>query len=229
MMKSQIQNSSFWAACLILFLPCITTAMEAKVIDKTLIMSGPVVLGDLQRFEDSLATNSQITTVVLRNSWGGHIESGYRIGERIRALGLSTLLSGYCVSSCSRMFLGGKERRFTNDFGLWQTYVGFHGHYDSSGKLNSNSVQRWGLLQWIIKHSDDKADPELVKRWINLERNTGMVAFMHPDTSIPFRSDKTFLCTGLERSRPHTCETIPFAALDMGVITDLKILRSPDQ
>ena len=93
--------------------------MEAKVIDKTLIMSGPVVLGDLQRFEDSLATNSQITTVVLRNSWGGHIESGYRIGERIRALGLSTLLSGYCVSSCSRMFLGGKERRFTNDFGLW--------------------------------------------------------------------------------------------------------------
>jgi len=211
------------------FFPNFASSMDAKIIQDTLVLSGPVVQGDIQKFESAIASQPNIKTVVLRNSWGGHIESGYRIGERIRELGLATVVSGHCVSSCSRMFLGGKERRFSSDFGLERTFVGFHGHYDSNGKLNPSLVERWNLAQWSIKHSDGKADPELVQRWVSIELNSGMVAFVHPNTSTPFRSEKTFFCNGREANRPLSCRTIPETALNMGVITDLAIVRSPDQ
>jgi hypothetical protein len=217
-----------WLASLA-FTPATGQAMEAKVVNDTLILSGPVIQGDIQRFNEALAANPAISTVVLRNSWGGHVESGYRIGELIREKGLSTVVSGHCVSSCSRMFLGGKERRFSNDYGLERTFVGFHGHYDAKGQLNRAVVERFGLLEWIIKYSDGKADRELVQRWINIELNTGMVAFMHPQTRTFFRSEKTFNCVGREQSRPMGCSTLAVTALDMGVITDLTLSRSPDQ
>jgi hypothetical protein len=203
--------------------------MEAKVVNDTMILSGPVVHGDIQRFNEALAANPGIGTVVLRNSWGGHVESGYRIGELIRKRGLSTVVSGHCVSSCSRMFLGGKERRFSNDYSLERTFVGFHGHYDAKGQLNRALVERFGLVEWIIKYSDGKADRDLVQRWINIELNTGMVAFMHPQTRTFFRSEKTFYCVGREQSRPLGCSTLAVTALDMGVVTDLALSRSPDQ
>jgi len=218
----------FLIAFTIALLPKFASSMEAKIIEDTLILSGPVIQGDIQRFENSIASNPNIKTVVLRNSWGGHIESGYRIGERIRELGITTVVSGHCVSSCSRMFLGGKKRQYSDDFRLEKTFVGFHGHYDSTGKLNRPLVERWNLAQWTVKFSDGKADPELVQRWVSIELNTGMVAFMHPNTSTPFRSEKTFFCKGLESNRPRSCNTIPETALNMGVITDLTIVRSPD-
>ena len=217
-----------WLASLA-FMHTTSPAMEAKVVNDTMILSGPVVHGDIQRFNEALAANPGIGTVVLRNSWGGHVESGYRIGELIRKRGLSTVVSGHCVSSCSRMFLGGKERRFSNDYSLERTFVGFHGHYDAKGQLNRALVERFGLVEWIIKYSDGKADRDLVQRWINIELNTGMVAFMHPQTRIFFRDEKTFFCVGREQLRPLGCSTLAVTALDMGVVTDLALSRSPDQ
>lgn len=127
------------------------------------------------------------------------------------------------------MFLGGKERRFSNDYPLEQTFVGFHGHYDGAGRLNQRLVERLNLAQWIHKYSDGKADPELVGRWISIELNTGMVAFMHPDTRTPFRVDKTFFCQGRESNRPMGYSKISAIALDMGVVTDLTVVRNPDR
>jgi hypothetical protein len=236
-MHESIRNAShrhvakitpFFIAFAVAVIPNFASSMEAKIIEDTLILSGPVVQGDIQKFENSIASNPNIKTVVLRNSWGGHVESGYRIGERIRELGMTTVVSGHCVSSCSRMFLGGKERRFSNDFGLERTFVGFHGHY-KSGKLDRPLVERLNLAQWVIKHTDGKADPDLVQRWVSIELSKGMVAFMHPNTETPLRTEKTFFCNGLESNRPLSCNTIAETALNMGIITDLAVLRSPDR
>jgi hypothetical protein len=111
-------------------------------------------------------TNSpNISTIVLRNSPGGDIPTGYRLGELFRLQGLRTALSGFCYSSCSRMFLGGKTRYFTDDYPAIYTRVGFHGHYDTtSGHLLPQQVQRYRLKAWIIKYCDGKADPALVER-----------------------------------------------------------------
>src|SRR5215468_6997874 len=53
-----------------------------------------------------------ITTVILRNSQGGNAPAGYQVGQLLRERGVRTAVSGYCYSSCSRMFLGGRTRSF---------------------------------------------------------------------------------------------------------------------
>jgi len=207
-------------------LPIDSQAMEMLVVDEVVTLSGPVVEGDLKKFQEALAKQTGISTVVLKNSYGGDALSGYQIGQLIRELGLTTVVSGYCVSSCSRMFLGGKARLFSDEQGLTNTYVGFHGHYQSNGQLNRQSVERLGLYEWIIKYSDGKADKALVQSWIAIEKNRGMVAFLHPDTRI-WGEHRTFFCDGNEVRRPLGCTGLPNKALDLGVITDLSIWLRP--
>src|SRR4030095_11898488 len=105
------------------------SAMSVKILGDQLILSGPVVGGDYAKVKDALGAGPRVQTAILRNSPGGHILSGYRVGELFRKLGITTAVSGYCYSSCSRMFLGGKERRFTDDYPAEATEAGFHGHY----------------------------------------------------------------------------------------------------
>ncbi len=206
----------------------VACAMEVTVVGNSLILSGPVIGDELAKVRDAFAKTPTIDVAVLRNSWGGDSWTGYRVGELFRDKGITTAVSGYCVSSCSRMFLGGRQRMFTDDYPALQTFVGFHGHYDSAGKLNLRSVNEQGLYGWIIKYSDGKADEALVKRWINIEKNTGAANFLHPEVAAS-RKASVFFCTGNEGNQPMGCEPLATSAIDRGVITDSRRISSPDQ
>nr|WP_315136497.1 hypothetical protein [uncultured Limnohabitans sp.] len=200
--------------------------MEFQGHERTLIMSGAVVTGDLVKLKNILQETPTIQHVVLRNSWGGDAWTGYRVGEIFRDQRIETSVSGYCVSSCSRMFLGGIKRYFSYDYSPEKTFVGFHGHYNNEGQLNSKSVQDQGLFRWIVKHSDGKADEVLVNQWINIAIAQGMVAFMpQRKAELPM----TYFCKGTESKRPLGCEALQTNALTRGVITDLSLKPSPDQ
>ncbi|MEO6164248.1 MAG: hypothetical protein ABIP88_08915 [Candidatus Binatia bacterium] len=164
-----------------------STGMTFQEIGDQLILSGPVVFGDADHVRRTLANNPVIRTVVLRNSPGGDVATGYTVGALLRQRGIRTAVSGYCYSSCSRMFLGGKDRVFTDDYPMAWTNVGFHGHYSGSrarmGQLDMQMVHQEGLKDWIIKHSDGKADPDLVERWIYISINIGMIHFFHPQVA----------------------------------------------
>ena len=213
---------------MLLICPSAATAMEVTVVANTVILSGPVTGADLAKVKDAFAKTPTIDVAVLRNSWGGDAWTGYRVGELFRDKGITTAVSGYCVSSCSRMFLGGRQRMFTDDYPVLQTFVGFHGHYDSLGKLDLRSVNEHGLYRWIIKYSDDKADEAMVRRWINIEKNTGAANFLHPDAAAS-RKASVYFCTGNEGNRPLGCEPLATNAMDRGVITDLRRISSPDK
>jgi hypothetical protein len=211
-----------------------STAMTLREVGDQLILSGPVVDGDASKVRQALANNPAIRTVILRNSPGGDVPTGYEIGNLMREKGLRTAVSGYCYSSCSRMFLGGKDRMFTDDYPLLLTHVGFHGHYfvegPGRGKLDVQLVVRRGLKKWIIQHSDGRADPDLVERWINIPVNIGMIHFFHPQLAQE-RKTATFFC---ERGpAPGTgvlgCEAIAKNALDLGIATSLEMIKSNDQ
>ena len=131
-------------------------AMEVTVVGNAVILSSPVVGDELDKVKNAFVQNPAVSLAVLRNSWGGHAPTGYRVGELFRDKGITTAVSGYCVSSCSRMFLGGRQRMFTDDYPPSQTFVGFHGHYDSAGKLNVQSVRANDLYRWILKYSDGR-------------------------------------------------------------------------
>jgi hypothetical protein len=205
-------------------------AMDVRVVGDQLILSGLVVEGDQAKFEKALAGHPAVTTVILRNSPGGHPWSGFRIGEIIRKRGLTTAVSGYCYSSCSRMYLGGVRRVFTDDYPPWMTNVGFHGHYKKDGSLDTELMQKTGLRDWIIKFLDGKADVALVDRWVNIPKNNGMAHFFNP-ALVKHGGASAFFCSGDEprAGRPFSCEAIPRTALEQGVSTATDIIQSRDQ
>jgi hypothetical protein len=202
-------------------------AMEVTVVDDQLILSGPVVDGDFIRVRKALA-DTAITTVILRNSHGGDPDAGQRIGELLRRRGLRTAVSGFCYSACSRMFLGGRTRYFTDDYPPERTDIGFHGQY-WNGLLDAGSVARSGLRAWIIRYSDGKADPALVDRWINIPVNQGLIHFFNP-ARISRGGVSTFICEGTEASRnAAACERVRETALDVGIVTSLDPVHSADR
>jgi hypothetical protein len=213
---------------ILLIAPHASFAMDLTVNGQQVILSGPVVGNEAARLADALSQVPGIDTVILRNSRGGNAPAGYRVGELIRVKGLRTAVSGYCYSSCSRMFLGGKNRYFTDDYPPEHTNIGFHGHYDSNGRLAPELVHRLGLKNWIVQYSDGKADPALVERWINIPVSRGMTHFYHPRL-LNRHGVSTFMCQGTETTaQVFDCEAIPNTALDLGVITSLDIVKSND-
>ena len=137
-------------------------ATEIRPMGEQLILSGPVVAGDYEAVASSLSFNPQTKTIILRNSPGGDAPTGYHLGELFRQKSLETAVSGFCYSSCSRLFLGGKERYFTDDYPPEYTQIGLHGHYDGKGDLNAASLNALHLKDWIICYSDGRADDALV-------------------------------------------------------------------
>ncbi len=229
MWNMQRMKLAYLVTALSIVLASAGEAMDAKVLGDQLILSGPVVKGDLDKIRGALAASPQVTTVILHNSPGGDAPTGYRTGELFRMGRLRTAVSGYCYSSCSRMFLGGLVRLFTDDFPMERTTVGSHGHYDRAGKLLPDLVSKYGLYGWIIRYSDGKADPALVERWINIPVGAGMIRFFHPGM-VQHHGVSTFMCAGPTPPAQtwFDCEPIPKTALDLGVITSLDIIRGND-
>jgi hypothetical protein len=203
-----------------------SSAMTLAVVGDAMLLSGEIVRPDLDRVLAAFAKHPSIKHVVLRNSMGGNSWTGYRLGELFRERGVTTVVSGHCVSSCSRLFLGGKQRVFSDDYPQSLTYVGFHGHYDF-GKLNRAAVEKNDQVAWTKKFTDNKIDPKLLNRWINIERRAGDVRFYPDGVATRWRA-KTFLCQGIESRRPNACETISTDALKEGIVTSRDVFSSPD-
>jgi hypothetical protein len=206
------------------------SAMSIKQVGNQLILSGRVLGGEYDQVADLLPAHPDIDTVILRNSPGGDIPTGYRLGELFRAKGIHTAVSGYCYSSCSRMFLGGRYRSFTDDVAPDATHVGFHGHYGGDGKLRADLVDRFGLKAWVIKYSDGKADATLVERWVHIPFARGMAHFFPPQVAQQHGA-ATYMCRGDEPSprKFFDCEPIEKSALDLGVVTSPVPVHSNDQ
>ncbi|MBV9198930.1 MAG: hypothetical protein JOY83_04190 [Alphaproteobacteria bacterium] len=225
-------RSTVWTALPLLvmsmFSPTQPLAMELKIVGNQIILSGPVVGDEPGKVKEALASSPSIDTVILRNSPGGNAPAGYRVGQLLRERGLRTAVSGYCYSSCSRMFLGGATRYFTDDDLPENNNIGFHGHYDRNGRLDTNLMRQYGLRDWIIKYSDGKADPVLVERWINLPYSRGMIHFFHPEL-VNRSGVSTFMCQGNESGSVFACEPIAKTALDLGIVTSLDLVHSADR
>jgi hypothetical protein len=221
--------TTLFALTLMALMPAQTLGMELKVVGNQLILSGGVVGDEPEKVREALANSPEIDTVVLRNSPGGDAPAGYQVGQMLRERGIRTAVSGYCYSSCSRMFLGGTTRYFTDDYLPESNNVGFHGHYDRGGHLNANRVRQYGLRDWIVRYSDGKADPALVERWINIPYSRGMIHFFHPGL-VKRAGVSTFMCQGDEGERSvFACEPIANTALDLGVITSLDLVHCADR
>jgi hypothetical protein len=150
--------------------------MEISVAGTTVYMSGPVVGGECDKLKQIISTN-QINLVVLSNSNGGNANTGYCVGETIRKHKISTSIDGFCLSSCSRMWLGGVTRKLEGD----ESTVGLHGNYKNSGHLIDESTAR--LRQWIPRFAPD-VDVALMNQWTELFYSKQMMYFYNKRASL---------------------------------------------
>jgi uncharacterized RDD family membrane protein YckC len=86
----------------------------------TLQFSGGITFGVAREFDQFLNAVASIKTVEL-NSQGGRIQEAQRISDLIKRRGLSTIVVKDCLSACTIVFLGGKQR-----FMMPDARLGFH-------------------------------------------------------------------------------------------------------
>lgn len=94
---------------------------------------GDVVEGFYEQLVSTLNAHPEVQTVAV-GSAGGSVRDAILSGLEIRSRGLTTQLTGACLSACPLVFMGGVERRVMRPFGDF----GFHQIYDSSGAIPLN-------------------------------------------------------------------------------------------
>lgn len=82
---------------------------------------GDIVPGFYDRLREALRQNPQVETIGI-GSGGGSVIDAIRAGELVRRLGISTQLSGECLSACPIFFLGGVDRAVFRPY----PRLGFH-------------------------------------------------------------------------------------------------------
>ena len=188
-------------------------------------IQGRVSPDDWATWEDAMARyRGTIDTVVLHNSPGGHSATGRKIGEAIRALGMRTVVAGRCRSACADMFLGGKERLFTESPG--EAVLGYHGTYNKVTK----QVNKTRPGDYYVKMTDARMGQDVIERFIRLENNKGFLFLVHPEQHKRKALPLAYLCKGDENTRNFAgeCASVDGVdALSSGVVTSWKLVATP--
>jgi rhodanese-related sulfurtransferase len=116
------------------------SGMTLEATNNQLFATGYVGGNDYTQFKEAFE-NPLIDTVVFVNSPGGDLWTGITIGRMISARGYRTVAAGYCMSACSIMFMGGKERRFSDAFRPSFNVIGIHGAHDMYTKQIVGELQ----------------------------------------------------------------------------------------
>lgn len=218
------------AVFLSLALSCLTfiatplKAMTLEVQGNMLFATGRVG-DDLLKFEEAIAKGG-ITTVVFVNSPGGDLWTGLRVGRLIADKGFNTVIAGSCVSACSIMFMGGKERRFSNALRASQTLIGIHGAHNTQTK-GVDSTQQPQIFAFYKQHMGDKFNAAVINQALYDMEDAGSLLRVFD----PVRSAKSspYHCISGQTPRGKCTSIVGADALSLGIIThsDLVSLNLP--
>jgi len=211
-------------------------AMDVRLVDAQIIMSGAVDGGELVKLRDVVADPAAliVDTVVLRDSPGGDYWTSQRIAEFIRERGWRTAVSGYCFSGCALMFLGGRQRHFTDDKPALQTQLAFHGTYyvvDGAGAVRGelNPVTTHAARQWIKRYTEGRVSDAMLDRFEQLPRSDFIHFF---DSGRLPRKDQAsiFVCPRDKDAGGYRCKPIPGTDVYReGIVTSHELIRSADR
>ncbi len=168
-----------------------------------LIASSYISEADYAKFIQTITP--AVKAVVFTNSIGGPRLIGQDLAEEIRNRKLSTVVLGYCYSSCANAFLGGVERRLANS----ESFLGFHGNY----RRTPWPSRRFGgeLKNFYFKMTGGQLSDQMIELFLSKPQK-GFVAFYQRTT---------LNCSGTEEKRPFDCPIFPISAIEAGILTDL--------
>ncbi|MDB5957671.1 hypothetical protein [Ramlibacter sp.] len=201
-------------------------AMDFHRVGDTLVMSGPVEGNDLVRLRDQLAIGP-VHLVLLHESPGGDLWTGYQIGSRIHEEGLSTAVSGKCESACGLIFLSGIERSFSDGRPIAQTMVGLHGAH--SADTMQPMTELAPRMAWVIRTRTGRKYPaDLLQRTVYPRNPEDMVYAFHPGRYPATAAGRGVLECLKQPDVSFKCSMVDgLDALGIGVITTPEVLKLP--
>jgi hypothetical protein len=220
-------------------------ATDAKVVGDQLILSGRASGNELQLVRDAIAEHGGSIKVVILREHSGRAENTdlMRAADLFTERGWRTAVSGFCGTACSKLFLGGVERHFTDDKLPAQTSVMFGSttFVEDSKSMNTDVNRRAGegsnrhnflLRQWIKARTGNKISEATLGR---LFVSGGDVRYLHfYDSQRLARPDGVSMlyCDGKEApaKRWTECEKVSGTdAYGEGIITTSNLIRSNDK
>ncbi len=189
-------------------------AMKLEVRENQVFATGPVE-NDLAEFEKALALPG-VDTVVFVNSPGGDLWTGLRVGRLIADKGLNTVIAGSCVSACSIMFMGGKERSFSDAFRPVQTLIGIHGAHNRDTKTIDAAAQPQIFAFYKLRMGESFNSSIMNQALYEMEDAGSLLRVF--DTSRPPRQT-AYHCRSAQTLRKNCTDFKDTDALKLGIIT----------
>ena len=214
------------AALAIALLAPAARAMDFHQVGDTLVLSGPVAGDDLVRLRNHVMA-FHVKLVLLHESPGGDLWTGYQIGNWIRDEGLPTAVSGKCESACGLIFLSGVERSFSDGKPHAQTMVGLHGAHsvDTRRPITELSPR----MAYMIRTMTDRKYPdELLKRTVYPRNAEDIVYAFHPGRYAADAAGRGIVECLKQPEAAFKCTMLQgLDALGIGVITQPEVLQLP--
>jgi rhodanese-related sulfurtransferase len=210
-----------WITALVCIMGCSAAlAMTVEVHGNQVFATGPVD-DDLKKFEEAFAKPG-VDTVVFVNSPGGDLWTGLRVGRLIADKGLKTIAAGSCVSACSIMFMGGKERLFADAFRPNQTYIGIHGAHDKETK-RINPIVQPQIFAFYKQHMGEKFNATVMNQALYDMDDAGSLLVVFD----PVRNSKRppYHCKSSQTPRDKCSKIENFDALSLGILTRSELVK----
>lgn len=189
-------------------------AMKVEVHGNAVYATGPVA-DDTVKFEEALATPG-VDRVVFVNSPGGDLWTGLRVGRLIASKGLTTVIAGSCVSACSIMFMGGKDRSFSDAFRPAQTFIGIHGAHNRETGAISSTVQPQ-IFAFYKQHMVERFNADVMNQALYEMDDAGALLRVFDSQRTPTRVP--YHCRSSQSLRKDCTEFKGHDALSLGIVT----------
>jgi hypothetical protein len=157
-------------------------ALEVRLENTIITLSGkldmpPAGMKDAETFLKMARDNPQVKTIHLENMPGGSVDVADSIAKFVGLYRLTTVVSGTCASACTRIFMMGDKRQFSNKLPLNETYIGLHGIMQGDKLIDYHDALHTRYLQQARL-----LDPKILRVMPELKNNE-MVYLYHPSLS----------------------------------------------
>jgi PQQ-dependent catabolism-associated CXXCW motif protein len=192
----------------------VAQAMQVEVHGTTVYAAGRVV-DDYRKFQDALAQPG-VDTVVFVNSPGGDLWTGIRVGQMIADKGLKTVVAGSCASACSIMFMGGKERSFSDVFRPALTFVGIHGAHLTATKTVDPQLQPQ-MYAFYKQHMAERFNAAVINKALYDMDDAGALLRVFDSQRTPRRHP--YHCRSAQSARQECTDFRDLDDLSLGIVT----------
>jgi rhodanese-related sulfurtransferase len=208
------------AALALLAMSFAVPAMTVEAHGNMVFARGPVD-DDLRKFEEAFAKGG-IDTVVFVNSPGGDLWTGLRIGQLIADKGYKTVIAGYCVSACSIMYMGGKERRFSDAMRSNLTHIGIHGAHNKDTKQINPAMQPQ-IFAFYKQYMGDKFNSAIMNQALYDMDDSGSLLIVR-DAARSAHMDP-FHCKSSQTPRDQCTKFPGQTAMSLGITTHADLVK----